>query len=173
MPNNTGLIFGRVTNSSGGGGVAGAEVSLNFLFGDAALGQVRTGGDDNLTRYVKKAETNSDGKYVLPFFWDSVDIGKVTDGATASVLAIKFFADGNYNPKNQRGKLVLTLDIKKLLAAGGYSAPQNAPDAANLAKDLFAGYKGMLPDHRTFYPTTPLLSTEVFGLLGKIDIALP
>lgn len=170
MPNNTGLIFGRVT--SGGGAVAGAEVSLNFLFGDTALGQVRTGGDDNLTRYVKKAETNGEGKYVLPFFWDSVDIGKVSDGATASVLAMKFFGSGDYNAKNQRGKLVLTLDIQKLLAAGGYSAPQNAPDAANLAKDLFAGYKGMLPDRRTLYPTTPLLSTEVFGLLGNINIAM-
>jgi hypothetical protein len=172
MPNNTGLIFGRVTSSSGGGAVAGAEVSLNFVFGEASLGQLRVAGDDNMQRYVGKAETNGDGKYVLPFFWDSVDIGKVTEGATASVLAMKFFNDGTYNAKNQRGRLVLTLDIKKLLAAGGYSAPSSAPDAANLAKDLFAGFKGMLPDHRTFYPSSPLLSTEVFGLLGRIDIAM-
>ena len=144
----------------------------SFVFGEAALGQLRVAGDDSMQRYTGKAETNGDGKYVLPFFWDAVDIGKVTEGATASVLGMKFFDNGTYNSKNQRGRLVLTLDIKKLLAAGGYSAPSSAPDAANLAKDLFAGYKGMLPNHRTFYPSSPLLSTEVFGLLGRIEIVM-
>ncbi|HZO51940.1 MAG TPA: hypothetical protein VFB63_04450 [Bryobacteraceae bacterium] len=43
----------------------------------------------------------------------------------------------------------------------------------NIAKDFYSSYKQMLPSHGTLYPTTPLLSTELFGLLEKIDLTLP
>jgi len=172
MANNTAMIFGRVTNRSSGGGIGGAEVSLNFLFGEVALGQVRTGGDDSLKTYAGWAKTNSEGKYIMPFFWEAADIGKVTDGATASVLAMLFHSDGTNTSKNQRGRLVLTLDIKKLIAVGYPSLPASAPDAVNIAKDFYISYREMLPKGKTLYPSTPLLSTEVFGLLGKIDLAL-
>ncbi|MEP7362869.1 MAG: hypothetical protein ABI972_06405 [Acidobacteriota bacterium] len=173
MANNTGLIFGRVTNSSGGSGIGDAEVSLNFITGDAGLAAVRTGGDDNLTRYVARAKSNSDGKYLLPFFWNSVDGSKVTEIATASVLGMKFDGNGSYTSKNQRGRLVLTLDIRKLIAVGYSSVPTSTPEAASIAKDFFASYKDMLPKHGGFYPSSPIITMEVFGLMGQIDISMP
>jgi len=172
MPNNTGMIFGRVTESSGAG-IADVDVTLNFILGEVALGELRVAGNDAMNSYVRRATTNGDGKYVLPFFWDSVDIAKVTAvPATVSILAMKFWPNGTYTSKNQRGRAILTLDIKKLIAVGYSNLPNSTPDAVNIAKDFYVSYKDMLPKHGVVYPSTPLLSTEVFGLLGRIDVVL-
>ncbi len=171
MANNTGVIFGTVTR--GGSPCKDVTISLNFIFGEVALGEVRTGGGDDLKSWVKRVDTNGDGKYVLPFFWEAVDLGKVGQGSgTASVLAMDWRNDGTYDARNQRGRVFITLDIRKLIAVGYSPAPGSLPEAANIGKDFYASYKQMLPAHAGFYPSSPFLSTEVFGLLGRIDIPM-
>ena len=134
---------------------------------------MRTGGSDDLRAWIPHAYSNSAGKYALPFFWEAVDIGKVGEGfGTASVYARNWRSDNTYTYKSERGKVYLTLDIKKLMSYGYSAAPNSLPDAANIAKDFFASYKDILPAHGSFYPSTPILSTELFGLMGRIDIAL-
>jgi hypothetical protein len=174
MPNNTGVIFGRVTR---GGPLKDVELDLNWIVGE---GQVRVGGSDDLKSYTPKVKSNKEGRYALPFFWEAADIGKLGMGfGTASVLAMEWLAGGSYVAKNTRGKAFLCLDIKKLIAYGFSPVPNSLPDATNIAKDFYVSYKDMLPKAYqgqkglSLYPTTPILSTEVFGLIANIDIAMP
>lgn len=138
------------------------------------------GGSDDLGRYTPKVKSDNEGKYALPFFWESADYGKLGMGfGTASVLAMEWRSDGSYRALNQRGRVYLCLDIKKLIAFGYSPVPNSLPDAANIAKDFYLNYRDILPkaypgQHGTgLYPSSPILSTEILGLIGRIDFPMP
>ncbi|TWS97553.1 hypothetical protein [Reyranella sp. CPCC 100927] len=173
MATNTGIIFGVVT--AGGSGVPGAELTLNFIFGDGSA-QIATGTSadtgGNLLGYPK-ATTNKDGKFVMPFQWSGVDIAKVVDGTvTASIYVAQWYADNSHRYTNTRCKLFLGLDLKKLIQVGFTDPTGSASDFVNCGKDFYASYRDMLPSHGVF-PTVMPLSTEVWGLLGKATAQLP
>jgi hypothetical protein len=170
MPNNSAVIFGRVTDKANGRPVADCDISHNFVFCDGA---VSVGGDDDLKKFVPNVKTNQDGRFALPFFWSSTN-GNVLGSSpvTASVLAIKFDDRGSYRSLNVRGRMFLTLDIRKLIGAGYPTLPGSAPELANIGKDFYASYRDILASQKAFPQIMPF-STEVQGLIGNIDVALP
>jgi hypothetical protein len=171
--NNTGLVFGRVTDASSGAGVKDAVVDFSFLLGDDQR-LVRTGGTDDLAVYVKKVHSNEDGRYVVPFYWEAADIGKLGMGFGTVSLAVTWWgADANhFSALVQRPRVMLTLDMRKLIGVGYSSVPASSPELVNVLKDFYASYREMLSAHQVFYPNTPLLSTEVYGLLGQANFSL-
>lgn len=171
MPNNTGLIFGDVRFSNGTP-AAEAEVSLNWVLGNTDRTPVKTGGDDKLTSFVPKVKTGKGGKYAMPFFWEAAHIAKVIEsGATTSVLGIWFAKNNAHTAANQQGRLVLGLDLRKLFGAVAPPLPSSGSDWAVLARDFHAAYRELLPKNGVF-PMQPMFSTELHGLLGRIDIWL-
>ncbi len=165
MPNNTGLVFGRITKD--GASVAKATVDINFIMCEGA---VRYGANDSLSSNITRTETNDDGRYILPFFWDSTN-GNVIGGTPtrASMLGIEFVGNQRVASSNKRGRLFLTVDVRRLFGVVAAPIPTSVPELADVYKDFHAAYRSMLPKGGTFLKVLPF-STEVFGLVGEIDI---
>ncbi|WP_419808136.1 hypothetical protein [Sphingomonas sp.] len=174
MASNTGIIFGQIRDQ--GAGVAGCDVQLNFVYGDASMGPIGVGSSGDVNGNVSgwvKGTTNKDGKFVLAFNWSGVDIAKVAEGrATASLYVVKWGENFSHRSFNTRTTLFLGLDLKKLIQVGYTDPTASATDFTNAAKDFYASYRDMLPAHGVF-PTIMPFSTEVWGLIGKVSASLP
>lgn len=174
MAFNSGLIYGQIIDQ--GVGVPGCDVSLNFIIGEASAPPlaVGTGGDyeGNVSGYIK-GTTNKDGKFMLPFVWSGVDIGKVQQAVSASLYVAQFYSDNSHRSFNTRLPMYLGQDLKKLIQVGFTDPTGGATDFTNCTKDLFGSYREMIKKKHGVWWTMVPFSSEVFGLIGKATPSFP
>ena len=176
MADNSGLIFGSVTDASTGSGIKGVEVYLEAVLGDAALDRIGIGGKD-LNSYILPAVTDDDGKYVLGFCWAPNHLSKLGQGIGFAHLHAILFGGGGlpYQTKsaqNLTAKVFVTVDIRKLIGVGYSPPPTSLPELANIWKDFYASFKELLGKHQVFYQPTSVMTTELYGLLGEVNFRL-
>lgn len=159
---NTGILYGEVY--SGGGPVKNARVTIDWLKGDFAMPAIKVQLTENENENVWVAtETNGDGKYVLPFFWDGTQIASAI---STTELTMRTFAQTNKDTDRKRVKAHLCLDLKKLISIGYPTFDNPTQEAFDCAKDFMMAYrsvKAFPPHHKV------LLSTEVWGILARAN----
>jgi hypothetical protein len=159
---NTGILFGEVTSSTGP--VADASVTIDWLKGDLAMPAIRVQltEKDNDNAWVR-ADTNSDGKYVIPFFWDGTQIASAI---STSVLTMRTFATTSNDADRKRVNAHLSLDLKKLFSNIFPTFDNPTQEAFDCAKDFMLAYRSIkaFPPHHKI-----ILSTEVWGILARAN----
>lgn len=162
MGMNTGILFGEVHSS--GGPVNKATVTIDWLKGDLSMPAIKVQLTEKENENVwVSTETNSNGKYVLPFFWDGVQIASAV---STKVLTMRTFATTNSDSDRKRVKAHLCLDLKKLFAVAFPTFDNPTEEAFDCAKDFILAYrsvKAFPPHHKV------LLSTEVWGILARAN----
>ena len=159
MGMNTGMLFGTV--ECPWGPVKNAQVDISSLRGDSGSLINIQGNEDN-ENSPTFVQTDSDGKYVLFFYWYGTEIAKVI----GSRLWIKSFAVGNRDPERSRTRAFLCLNLKALFSQLYPTFDAPIPETFDVAKDFILAYRGVAPfapQHKIF------LSTEVWGILGRAN----
>lgn len=169
MGNCTGIIYGRVTNSSGSP-IAGVEIDINWVQ-RAEGGALKIGGNENLNTFTPKCPTTKKGEYVIPFFWESAQV----PGSIASALAMHWYNRHQYNALNRHGQLETGVDVRKLIGVVASPLPSDGPSAANSFVDFYISaseeLKGMGILKR-FVGSFQLLSKELQGCYCKINFVM-
>jgi hypothetical protein len=166
MSNCTGVIYGRVT-SSGGSPISGVDIDLNWVE-RAEGGALTVGGNDNLSAYVPRCTTTKAGEYIIPFFWESTQV----PGNIASALAMRWYSNDAYTPKNKHGQLGVGVDLRKLL---GVVAPPIPSGVASAASMFLRFYMAATPELKgmgiltRFVGSFALITAELQGCYSNID----
>jgi hypothetical protein len=107
---NSGIVFGRLTQDGSPLSGNSARVSVNWIKGDLSQPELRIKQreDQIHSKAVVELAKGTNGKYILPFNWDGVQIATTMQGAlTASLLGMVYGSDGDYRAKNVRARAFL------------------------------------------------------------------
>lgn len=165
MGMNTGILFGEVWSS--GGAVKGASVMIDWIKGDLSQPSIRVQLTETDSKSWVRIDTDSKGKYILPFFWDGTQIGLAVQTKTLTMRTVAFGA--GYESDRKRVPAYLCMDLKKLLSFSIPTFDNPSQEAADCAKDFILAYrqvKAFPPHHKI------ILSTEVWGILAKANFFL-
>lgn len=163
---NTGLLFGEVFYGSGGP-VEKARVVIDWVKGDLSQSgiKIQLTEKENENAWVA-TDTDEDGKYVLPFFWDGTEIAKTLQTKT---MTMRTFAFTNNDTDRMRVKAHLCMDLKKLFSVAFPTFDNPTQEAFDCAKDFMLAFRQV----KTFPPHHKvLLSTEIWGILAKANFVL-
>ena len=119
--------------------------------------------DDEKDESWVTATTNSDGKYVLPFFWDPLQLASVLAVANCRIRA---FANTDNDSDRVRTNGHLSLDLRKLFGQVFPTFDSPTQEAFDCAQAFILSFHkvAQLPPHHKL-----LISAEVWGILGKAN----
>lgn len=163
---NTGILFGEVWSSDGP--TENAIVTIDWLKGDLTMPSIKVQMTETENENVwVSTQTNSDGKYVLPFFWDPLGFASATSNTYLTMRT--YVVSGSFSSQGKRVKAHLSLDLRKLFGAVFPNFDNLTEDFLECAKDFHLAYRLVKP----FPPTHKImLSTEVWGVLARANFFL-